>query len=77
MGIKHSLGTVALSDQGATVTATTPKRFVTLHPLFDLYSPQLKRRALSRLTQELKEGRVWPTPEEKEAYNLDRLDAGY
>jgi hypothetical protein len=72
MGTGIPIGT--FNNDTLTVELCEPpsRRFVTLHPHFDLYSPRLRRRAISRLTQELKDGAVWPTEEEKERYNLNR-----
>jgi hypothetical protein len=78
MGSAIQIGTVD-SDTGTVELCEAPtKRFVTLHPLFDLYTPKLKLRAISRLTQEMKDGAVWPTEDERVQFNLGRIsDSGF
>jgi hypothetical protein len=70
MGTRHQLGTITVQGEAASFATAPPKRFVTLHPLYQFYSLELRRRALSRLTQEMKEGRVWPTEDEKLRFHL-------
>jgi hypothetical protein len=72
MGTGIPIGTWNNDTLTVELTEAPPKRFVTLHPHFDLYAPKLRRRAISRLTQEMKDGAVWPTEEERVEYGLDR-----